>query len=306
MKYLIIGAGGTGGCIGAYMTQAGKDVTLIARGVHLKAMQENGLRMETTSKGNYVVENIKATDMEHYNEKPDVIFVCVKGYSLKETIPFIRKVAKPETVVIPVLNIYGTGGRMQKELPNLLVTDGCIYIVGLIKEPGCLLQSGSLFKVVFGVRKATEYRPMLAQVKKDLEDADIECVLSDNIRKDAMRKFSYISPAAACGQYYRAASDAMQKPGEIRETFKTLIGEIMAISDAMGITFEEDMIKTNLAIMDTLAPGVKTSMQRDVEAGKNSELDGLVYSVVRLGEEYGVSVPMYRKISEKLQQEIGE
>lgn len=306
MKYLIIGAGGTGGCIGAYMTQAGKDVTLIARGVHLKAMQENGLRMETTSKGNYVVENIKATDMEHYNEKPDVIFVCVKGYSLKETIPFIRKVAKPETVVIPVLNIYGTGGRMQKELPNLLVTDGCIYIVGLIKEPGCLLQSGSLFKVVFGVREATEYRPMLAQVKKDLEDADIECVLSDNIRKDAMRKFSYISPAAACGQYYRAASDAMQKPGEIRETFKTLIGEIMAISDAMGITFEEDMIKTNLAIMDTLAPGVKTSMQRDVEAGKNSELDGLVYSVVRLGEEYGVSVPMYRKISEKLQQEIGE
>ncbi len=306
MKYLIIGAGGTGGCIGAYMTQAGKDVTLIARGVHLKAMQENGLRMETTSKGNYVVENIKATDMEHYNEKPDVIFVCVKGYSLKETIPFIRKVAKPETVVIPVLNIYGTGGRMQKELPNLLVTDGCIYIVGLIKEPGCLLQSGSLFKVVFGVREATEYRPMLAQVKKDLEDADIECVLSDNIRKDAMRKFSYISPAAACGQYYRAASDAIQKPGEIRETFKTLIGEIMAISDAMGITFEEDMIKTNLAIMDTLAPGVKTSMQRDVEAGKNSELDGLVYSVVRLGEEYGVSVPMYRKISEKLQQEIGE
>lgn len=306
MKYLIIGAGGTGGCIGAYMTQAGKDVTLIARGVHLKAMQENGLRMETTSKGNYVVENIKATDMEHYNEKPDVIFVCVKGYSLKETIPFIRKVAKPETVVIPVLNIYGTGGRMQKELPNLLVTDGCIYIVGLIKEPGCLLQSGSLFKVVFGVREATEYRPMLAQVKKDLEDADIECVLSDNIRKDAMRKFSYISPAAACGQYYRAASDAMQKPGEIRETFKTLIGEIMAISDVMGITFEEDMIKTNLAIMDTLAPGVKTSMQRDVEAGKNSELDGLVYSVVRLGEEYGVSVPMYRKISEKLQQEIGE
>lgn len=306
MKYLIIGAGGTGGCIGAYMTQAGKDVTLIARGVHLKAMQENGLRMETTSKGNYVVENIKATDMEHYNEKPDVIFVCVKGYSLEETIPFIRKVAKPETVVIPVLNIYGTGGRMQKELPDLLVTDGCIYIVGLIKEPGCLLQSGSLFKVVFGVREATEYRPMLAQVKKDLEDADIECVLSDNIRKDAMRKFSYISPAAACGQYYRAASDAIQKPGEIRETFKTLIGEIMAISAAMGITFEEDMIKTNLAIMDTLAPGVKTSMQRDVEAGKNSELDGLVYSVVRLGEEYGVSVPMYRKISEKLQQEIGE
>ena len=119
MKYLIIGAGGTGGCMGAYMTQAGKDVTLIARGAHLKAMQETGLRMETTSKGNFTVENIQATDMEHYNENPDVIFVCVKGYSLDETIPFIRRIAKPESVVIPVLNIYGTGSRMQKELPDL-------------------------------------------------------------------------------------------------------------------------------------------------------------------------------------------
>ena len=303
MKYLIIGAGGTGGCMGAYMTKAGKDVTLIARGAHLKAMQENGLRMETTAKGSFVVEDIKATDMEHYEEKPDVIFVCVKGYSLEETIPFIRRVAKPETVVIPVLNIYGTGGRMQKELPELLVTDGCIYIVGMIKEPGCLFQSGNLFRVVFGVREPEEYRQVLADIKKDLEDSEIECVLSDNIRKDAMRKFSYISPAAACGQYYRAASDDIQKPGEIRETFKTLISEIMILSKAMGITFEEDMVANNVAIMDSLAPGVKTSMQRDVEAGKKSELDGLVYSVASLGEEYGVSLPMYQKISEKLQQE---
>ena len=303
MKYLIIGAGGTGGCMGAYMTKSGKDVTLIARGAHLKAMQKNGLRMETTAKGSFVVEDIKATDMEHYEEKPDVIFVCVKGYSLEETIPFIRRVAKPETVVIPVLNIYGTGGRMQKELPELLVTDGCIYIVGMIKEPGCLFQSGNLFRVVFGVREPEEYRQVLADIKKDLEDSEIECVLSDNIRKDAMRKFSYISPAAACGQYYRAASDDIQKPGEIRETFKTLISEIMILSKAMGITFEEDMVATNVAIMDSLAPGVKTSMQRDVEAGKKSELDGLVYSVARLGEEYGVSLPMYQKISEKLQQE---
>ncbi len=300
MKYLIIGAGGTGGCMGAYMTQAGKDVTLIARGAHLKAMQEKGLSMEISHKGNYVVNPIKATDMEHYKENPDVIFVCVKGYSLEDTVPFIRKVAKPETVVIPVLNIYGTGGKMQKELPELLVTDGCIYIVGLIKEPGCLVQSGNLFRVVFGVREASEYRPVLEDIKNDLEDSGIECVLSDNIRKDAMRKFSYISPAAACGQYYGVGSDDIQKPGEIRDTFIALINEIMILSKEMGIVFEEDMVKTNLAIMDNLAPKVKTSMQRDVEAGKSSEIDGLVYSVVRMGKEYGVELPVYQKITDKL------
>ena len=302
MKYLVIGAGGTGGCIGAYMAEAGKDVTLIARGAHLKAMQENGLYMETTHKGNYLIQPIKATDMEHYDEKPDVIFVCVKGYSLEETVPFIERVAKADTVVIPVLNIYGTGGKLQEKLPNLLVTDGCIYIVGLIKEPGTLIQSGNLFRVVFGVREKEEYRPILETVKKDLEESGIEAVLSDNICKDAMRKFSYISPAAACGQYYGVGSDAIQKPGEIRDTFIALIEEVMEVAKAMGITYEENMVETNLKIMDSLAPGVKTSMQRDVEAGKQSEIDGLVFEVARLGEQYGVQVPTYQKITDKLKE----
>ena len=91
MKYLVIGAGGTGGSIGAYMTEAGKDVTLIARGAHLEAMQKNGLQMETTRKGNYTVKPVKAADMEHYDEQPDVIFVCVKGYSLEDTVPSFKK-----------------------------------------------------------------------------------------------------------------------------------------------------------------------------------------------------------------------
>lgn len=160
MKYLVIGAGGTGGSIGAYMTEADKDVTLIARGEHLKRMQEDGLKMETTKKGNYTVQPIKATDMEHYGEQPDIIFVCVKGYSLEETIPFIRRVAKPDTIVIPILNIYGTGGRMQEKLPELLVTDGCIYIAGEIKEPGTILLRGDIFRIVYGVRDPKEMHPV--------------------------------------------------------------------------------------------------------------------------------------------------
>ena len=153
MKYLIIGAGGTGGSIGAYMTEAGKDVTLIARGEHLRKMQEQGLKMETAKRGDYTVSPIKAVDMEHYEEQPDIIFVCVKGYSLEETIPFIKKKAKRDTIVIPILNIYGTGGRMQEKLPELLVTDGCIYIAAQIREPGTIWQNGDIFRIVYGTRK---------------------------------------------------------------------------------------------------------------------------------------------------------
>lgn len=305
MKYLVIGAGGTGGCIGAYMTEAGKDVTMIARGAHLAAMQAEGLHMETTKKGNYTVCPVKASDMEHYGERPDIIFVCVKGYSLEETVPFIRRVAKPETVVIPILNIYGTGGRLQKLLPELLVTDGCIYIAAEIKAPGCLWQNGDIFRVVFGVREASEYRPVLEEVKKDLDESGIEGVLSENIRRDALQKFSYVSPAAACGQYYDAKAGDMQKPGEIRDTFAALIGEINTLANAMGIYFQSDIVKTNLDILDALTPEASTSMQRDVKKGKESEMDGLIFEVVRLGRQYKASLPTYEKIAGALAGEFG-
>ena len=135
MKYAIIGAGGTGGILGFYMTKAGKDVTLIARGRHLAAMQESGLAVGKMWDGTTETIPVKAMDMDHYSERPDVILVCVKGYSLEDTIPFIQSVANPSTIVIPVLNIYGTGAKMQEKLPNLLVTDGCIYVSANIKEP---------------------------------------------------------------------------------------------------------------------------------------------------------------------------
>ena len=303
MKYLVIGAGGVGGSIGAFMTEAGKDVTLIARGEHLKKMQETGLAMETTVKGNYVVHPIKAVDMEHYNDMPDVIFVCVKGYSLAETIPFLQRICDAHTIVIPILNIYGTGGRLQKELPDALVTDGCVYIAAQIKEPGVIWQNGDIFRIVYGVRTPEEFCPELLQVAEDLKDSGIEGVLSDNIRRDALQKFSYVSPMAACGLYYHVSSGEVQKAGEFRDTFVKLMKEIDALATAMGVPFQVDIVATNLEILDALPPTVSTSMQRDVYAGKSSEIDGLIYEVVRMGKKYQVPVPTYEMVAKKAKEQ---
>ncbi len=299
MKYLIIGAGGTGGSIGAYMTEAGKDVTLIARGEHLKQMQLHGLKMETTLKGNYTVHPVKATDMEHYDEQPDIIFVCVKGYSLEETIPFIRRVAKSSTIVIPILNLYGTGARLQERLPDILVTDGCIYIAAEIKQPGTIWQNGNIFRIVFGTREPEEMRQELFEVVNDLKDSGIEGVLSDNIRRDALQKFAYVSPMAACGLYYHVSAGEVQKTGDARDTFVRLMREVDDLAVAMGVPFAVDIVKTNLQILDALMPTASTSMQRDIYAGKSSEIDGLVYEVVRLGKKYSVPTPMYEMIADK-------
>ena len=304
IKYAIIGAGGTGGILGFYMTKAGKDVTLIARGRHLAAMQESGLAVEKMWDGTTETIPVKAADMDHYSERPDVILVCVKGYSLEDTIPFIQRVANPSTIVIPVLNIYGTGAKMQEKLPNLLVTDGCIYVSANIKEPGVLIQHGKILRVVYGVREKEEYDPRLEEIKQDFDVSGIDGVLSENIRRDALEKFSYVSPIGAAGLYYHATAADFQREGEEREAFKTMIREITALAEAMGVPFERDMVEVNLKILSTLAPEATTSMQRDVMDGKSSEIDGLVYEVVCMGERYHVPVPMYEKVAEKLKETL--
>lgn len=306
MKYAVIGAGGTGGGIGGFLAKAGKDVTLIARGEHLARIQMFGLRFETLE-GAFTVP-AKACTMEEYEETPDVIFVCVKGYSLPETVTFIKRTAGTHTVVIPILNIYGTGGELQKELQPLTVTDGCIYIASEIKEPGTILMSGKIFRVVYGLRRntpeeiAARVRPILKAVETDLADAGITPVFSQQIEKDALQKFSFVSPMAAMGACYDIPASAIQAEGAMREMFAELVREIKALSDAMDVSLPENIVEINLQIMDDLLPTATASMHRDIRSGKQSEVDGLVYQVVRLGEEYHVDLPVYREIAGKLRE----
>lgn len=295
MKYAIIGAGGTGGCLGFFLKKAGKDVTLIARGKHLEAIRKNGLTIQKLWDESRETLPVKACTAEEYKEIPDVILVCVKGYSMDETVPTIKKIAGKETVVIPILNIYGTGGRLQKKLPELTVTDGCIYVSANIMEPGVILQHGKILRVVFGARKPEEETEKMREVAKDMVTDDLEVILSENICRDAMVKFSYVSPIGAEGLYCNAVAADFQREGEQREMFKALIREIVALSHAMGIEFEEDLVERNLKILASLSPEATTSMQRDVIEGKRSEMDGLVYEVVRMGREYKVSMPQYEK-----------
>lgn len=318
MKYIIIGAGGTGGILGFYMTKAGKDVTLIARNAHLEAMQKQGLSVQKMWTNETETIPVSAESMESYEakgEKADVILVCVKKYSLDSCIPFIQNISHENTIVVPVLNVYGTGAYLQEKLPKVLVTDGCIYVSANIKQAGVLLQHGEILRVFFGVREKEDLKKLngqldgeykaerlLKKIAQAFKDSGIDGILSDNIKRDALTKFSYVSPIGTAGLYLHAVAGDFQREGEARELFKTLIREIVTLSKAMGITFEEDLVERNLKILSNLPEETTTSMQRDVMEGKQSEIDGLVYEVVRMAEKYGAEVPAYRRAAEKFRE----
>lgn len=313
MKFLIIGAGGTGGCIGGYLAKQGADVTFIARGKHLEAMHKNGLRVKSARIGDFTVNPVKACTMAEYKDVPDVVFVCVKYYSLDEAVGFLKPIVGKDTIVIPILNVYGTGGKIQPEL-DCTVTDGCVYIFSMIEAPGVIAQPTPIFRVFFGLREGQalsglvdrdgepahekQVKERLSEVERLLNEAGIEAHLTENIQKDALQKFSFVSPMGAAGLYYDGVAADFMAPGEKREMFFALVREVEAAGRAMGITFDVNLEENAGNILAGLTPDATTSMQRDVAAGGKSEIDGLVHEMVRLGEAYHVDVPNYRRISE--------
>ena len=299
MNYLIAGTGGVGGSIAAFLALAGKDVTCIARGAHLEAIQTNGLKLKSDLKGDHTIA-VKACTAEEYDKKADVIFVCVKGYSVDSITELIKRAAHEKTIVIPVLNVYGTGPRIQRLVPGVTVLDGCIYIVGFVSAPGEITQMGTIFRLVYGAHKGTEVSPeLLEAVRDELVESGIKVDLSPDIQRDTFIKWSFISAMACTGAYHDVPMGPLQHPGAERDTFIGLSKESSEIGRKMGITYAEDPIGYNLKVIDKLDPDSTASMQKDIAKGHESEIQGLLFDMIALGEKMDVDMPTYRKVAQK-------
>ena len=296
MKYLILGAGGTGGAIGGFLAASGKDVDFVARGAHLQAMKEYGLKVHSDRRGELFLPQVRADTMEDYSGDPDVIFLCVKGYSVGEAITFLKGKAKKGTLVIPILNIYGTGEKLSIELPDLLIPDGCMYIVSYVSAPGEISQRGKIFRVVYGMPDGS-CPEILHAVARDLEDSGIDTVVSAHIQRDCFQKFSCVSAMASAGAYFDTDMGTIRSHPEMRQMYRDLSDEICSLADAMGIPFQSDVTEENLDILDHLTPDTTASMQKDLKKGGQTEMDGLIFEVVRLGKKFNVPVPQYTKIA---------
>lgn len=321
MKYLIAGTGGVGGSIAAFLALAGKDATCIARGEHLAAIREHGLLLHSDLKGEHTLK-MPAYTTEEYTElidkeisiplvnspteslsteyKADVIFVCVKGYSVDSITELIKRASHEHTVVIPILNVYGTGPRIQRLVPGVTVLDGCIYIVGFVSGRGEITQMGNIFRLVFGAHRGTIVsRETMEAVQRDLQESGIKAEISDDINRDTFVKWSFISAMAITGAYYDVPMGEVQKPGKVRNTFIGLSRESAALGQKLGIRFKEDIIEYNLKVIDKLDPESTASMQKDLAKGHQSEVQGLLFDMIAAAEEQGIDIPTYRMVAEK-------
>lgn len=302
LSYLIVGTGGVGGSIAGFLALAGKEVSCIARGEHLEALRSKGLRLHSDLKGEHTL-HLPATTAEEYAGKADVIFVCVKGYSIESIAPVIERAAKPDTLVIPILNVYGTGLKIQRLVPQVTVLDGCIYIVGFVSGKGEITQMGQVFRLLFGARRDTPVATeRLEAIRRDLAESGIEAILSDDIDRDTFVKWSFISAMAVTGAYYDVPMGEVQKPGVVRDTFAGLSRESTALGLKLGVQFTEDNVAHHLKVIDSLDPQSTASMQKDLARGHQSEVQGMLFDLIDAAEAEGIDIPTYRMVAEKFMQ----
>lgn len=303
MKYMIVGAGGVGGVLAAKLAEHDKPVSIVARGNHLKHIQENGLTLKKdASTKTYPItayDSTQLTDLTE-DEKPDVIFVCVKGYSLDEVLPILKHYAKPSTFIIPLLNIYGTGQYIRDHFGDKpLALDGLIYVMAEIESPGVVRHRGDICRVIFGINDHLDRQDEISDIVSDLKDAQIQCEGTRTPEIDAYKKFSFISPLATLSIYYDVDVAPLQVPGEQREAFVTLMQECIAVGEALGIMLPTNLVQQNLDILDDMPPTSSASLLRDVRANRSSEIDGLVFNVIRQAHQQGVEVPFYQRVGER-------
>lgn len=299
MNYLVVGTGGVGGSIAGFLALAGKNVTCIARGAHLDAIRQQGLHLKSDLKGEHRLP-LPAFTAERYDGTADVIFVCVKGYSIDSIADVIRRAARPDSLVIPILNVYGTGPRIGRLVPGVTVLDGCIYIVGFVTGAGEITQMGKVFRMIFGARPEQGIaHSRMAAIAADLQTAGIQAEVSDDINRDTFIKWSFISAMACTGAYFDVPMGAVQHEGTVRDTFIGLSTESAEIGRRLGITFPEDMVTHNLRIIDRLDPHSTASLQKDIARGHQSEIQGQLFDLLALGEQLGVDMPVYRQVAAK-------
>lgn len=292
MKIAIMGSGGVGGYYGGMLARSGNDVTFIARGAHLKAICEKGLQIKSVY-GNFLVSPARATDNPKEIEPVDLVLFTIKTYHTEEAARLIMPIVDPDTSVLSFQNGVDSVEKIGAILGAKHLLGGATWISAAIESPGIIGQYSKFRRIKLGEPDGGMSQ-RLQDVGKLLEGTGATVETVDNISKVIWTKFVFISAVSALGALTRVTFGEYKDVPESREILSEAMREVAAVADAKGIRLDPDIVDKTLAFFDESAPGIKPSMQKDVESERISELESMIGVVVRLGKELGVPTPVMK------------
>jgi 2-dehydropantoate 2-reductase len=286
MKIAIMGSGGVGGYYGGCLARAGHDVAFIARGAHLQALQTSGLQVRSVH-GDFTIAPVHATETPAEVGLVDLVLVCVKTPHTEQAARAIQAIVGPDTTVLSLQNGIDAADRIDAVVGLDRVLGGVTWISSAIEAPGLIRQVSTFRRIVVGELDG-RVTPRAQAVVAALQDSGASVELADDIHKVLWTKFVFIAALSGVGALTRLEIGHYRAVPETRTLLVSLMREVAAVARASGVPLEPDVIDGALDIVDSAAPHIKASMQRDVETGRPSELESMIGVIGRKGRELGV------------------
>ena len=290
MRIAVFGSGGVGGYFGGRLAHAGEDVVFIARGEHLQVMCREGLRVESP-KGDFFISAVQATDDPGQVGPVDVILVAVKAWQVPEAAQAIRPMLGLETTVVPLQNGLEAPSQLTEALGAARVVGGLCVISSTVSAPGRIRHLGLEPSVSFG-ELDDRPSPRLERLRQAFMRAEVTAIIPPDIRVAIWEKFMAIR-FGPVGAVTRAPVGVLRSLPETRRMLEQVCDETLSVAQALGIGLPADSPAKTMAAVDGIAPGIIASLQRDVEAGRPSEMDALIGALVRLGAKASVPTPVH-------------
>ena len=292
MRIAFMGAGGVGGLIGARLAHAGCDVSFVARGAHLAAMREHGLRLESQVE-NVHLAKVRVTDDPGTLGPVDLVIFSVKLWDTEKAARAILPLIGPETGVISLQNGVVKDDILRPIIGEKALMGGVAYMGTAISRPGVIQHTGTVQKIVFGEydgRRSKRAEALLEWCRK----GGLDGAISDNIRRTLWEKFAFLVAMAAVTATMRLPIGPIRSHPLTRQFYLDAMREAAAVGRAHGVHLPEEFAEERMAFVDTLPATMTASLHHDLERGNPLEVEWLSGSVVDLGAAVGVSTPIHR------------
>ena len=307
MRICVIGAGAIGGFVGARLAFAGHEVTLMARGAHLRAIRERGLTLIEADGTQHVAHVAHATDDLATAGVQDLIIVALKAHQMEPVIEDIRRLCHPDTTIIPMQNgipfwyFQKHGGPLEGTVVRSVDPQGRLAagldidrLIGCVVYPAALISAPGVIRCVEGDRFPLgeldgTTTPRIAEIAKIFEAAGFRSPILDNVRAEVWLKLwgnLSFNPLSAL-THKTLAQICRFEP--TRELARKLMEEAQTVAQSIGITFRVSIDK-RIAGAERVGEH-KTSMLQDVETGREPEIDALVGSVLEIARLQDIPTP---------------
>ena len=250
MRITIFGTGGVGGYFGGRLGRAGEEVTFVARGEHLRAIQSDGLRVDSTT-GDFVIYPARATDDVEEIGETDLVIIGVKAWQVPEAARAIKPLVGAGTTVLPLQNGVEAVPQLVDELGSDNVIGGLCRIVSYVVGPGHIRHAGFTPSIVIG-EIDNRRSERITRIEEVFKRAGLEITVARDIQVALWTKFLFIASFSGVGAMANAPAGVIRSDPKWRTQILKAMEEIYALAHARGIDLPPDSIANVMSFVDGL------------------------------------------------------